>query len=91
MGCNQRRFRLRSTGMPHPYCPEGEHLLAQYETALRDFHIAVQALVGKYGLEFQNEAKRTERFHEEVKRARDRLERHSLDHGCGYSESPTSA
>jgi hypothetical protein len=73
----------------HPYCPDREHLIAQYETALRDYRIAVQALKGiRTGI--SGRPKQVERLHEQVKRARIQLERHRLEHGCG-PQSDTSA
>ena len=65
------------------YCAERERLVARYETATREYSITVQSLSGKRTREFAVAFQDTERLRVACNEARDALDRHSIQHGCG--------
>jgi hypothetical protein len=69
------------------HCARREHLIAQYETALRIFSGAVRELTGKHSHEFQPAYDLSERLHVECDAARVALEKHTKEHGCGAAQT----
>ena len=69
------------------YCSDREHLVARFETATREYSQAVQSLAGKRTREFQLAYEETERLRVACEDARIAMERHSIEHGCGYAKA----
>ena len=79
--------RIDFSGCSPMYCSQREHLLARYESALRTYRLAVQALTHQAGAELGEGLKQADLLHEALESARIVLDHHSREHRCGYAEA----
>jgi hypothetical protein len=73
------------------YCTRREHLVARFESALRTYRAAIQGLKDQYGAAYDEARREADDLQRQLEAARDELDRHSRDHGCGYREVGSAA
>jgi hypothetical protein len=73
------------------YCTERERLLAHLEVTLRAYTAAVEAMKTKRGHEFDDANRAAEELRQAVQDARNELDQHRREHGCGYRDSEADA
>ena len=72
-------------------CPERQRLLDEYESAVRAFATAVRHLEGKQGADFDRANRALDSLQTETRNARNNLDRHRKEHGCGHKTPDMAA
>jgi hypothetical protein len=72
------------------YCTEREHLLAQFETAVRAYQAAVLVLRTTHGADFEKANTEVDRLKRTTREARASLDRHRHEHDCVWLASEAS-